>query len=113
MLYVISKSTFGDYCIHSIQFNSTWAKNPYGEDYAIVPDNMVEAILETRGFCDIELNEEGTEVVSFTPLEIPKIPEPEQEPTEIEKLQQENESLKSQITSLEDCLIEVGQVIYA
>ena len=74
---VISKETFGEYAIRDIQTNSAWSTNPYGEDYAVVPDDMVESIMETRGFCDIELNEEGTEVVSFTELEIPDIPEPE------------------------------------
>lgn len=78
---VISKATFGEYAVHDIQTNSTWSSNPYGEDYAVVPDDLVEGILATRGFCDIELNEDGTEVVSFTALEIPEIPEPEPEPS--------------------------------
>ena len=77
---VISKETFGEYAVHDIQTNSAWSTNPY-EDYAVVPDEMVESIMETRGFCDIELNEDGTEVVSFTAREIPDIPEPDPEPT--------------------------------
>lgn len=72
---VISKETFGEYAVHDIQTNSAWNTNPY-EDYAVVPDEMVEAIMETRGFCDVELNEDGTEVVSFVAREIPDIPEP-------------------------------------
>ena len=80
---VISKQTFGEYAVHDIQTNSAWAGNPYG-DYAVVPDEMVEEIMATRGFCDIELNEDGTEVASSTAREIPKIPEPEAEPTEDE-----------------------------
>lgn len=76
-LCVISKNTFGEYEIHSIQTNSGWSKNPYGEEYAIVPDDMVEDIKATKGFCDIVLNDDGTEVVSFTAREIPEIPEPE------------------------------------
>ena len=78
---IISKATYGDYAVRDIQTNSAWSGNPYGEDYAVVPDDMVEGILATRGFCDIELNEDGTEVVSFKALEIPEIPEPEPEPT--------------------------------
>lgn len=70
---VISKETFGRYAVRDIQTNSAWGANPYGEDYAVVPDEMVADILETKGFCDIELNEDGTEVVGFTPLEIPSI----------------------------------------
>ncbi|MBR6538112.1 MAG: hypothetical protein IKT67_13025 [Lachnospiraceae bacterium] len=79
---VISKATFGEYAVRDIQTNSAWSENPY-EDYAVVPDDMVLAIQETRGFCDIELNEDGTEVVEFTAREIPEIPEiPSEEPTE-------------------------------
>lgn len=83
---IISKETFGDYAVHDIQTNGAWSKNPYGESYVVVPDDMVEAIRETRGFCDIELSEDGTEVVAFTVLEIPEIPEPEAEPTPEERI---------------------------
>ena len=75
---VISKDTFGDYNMRDIQTNEAWTKNPY-EDYAVVPDDMISSIMETCGFCDIVLNEDGTEVVSFTAREIPEIP-PEDEP---------------------------------
>lgn len=70
---VISKATFGEYAVRDIQTNSAWSENPYS-DYAVVPDDMVVSILETRGFCDITLNEDGTEVLSFTAREIPEIP---------------------------------------
>lgn len=71
---VISKETMGEYAVRDIQTNSAWNANPYGEDYAVVPDDKVTAIMETRGFCDIVLNEDGTEVVEFTAREIPEIP---------------------------------------
>ena len=74
---VISKATRGEYLVHDIQTNSTWGKNPYGEDYAIVPDAMVPDIMATKGFCDIVLSEDGTEVVEFTAREIPEIPQEE------------------------------------
>ena len=77
---VISKATFGEYAVRDIQTNSGWGANPY-EDYAVVPDEMVPAIMETKGFCDIVLNEDGTEVVEFTAREIPNIPVAEAEPT--------------------------------
>lgn len=77
---VVSKATFGEYSVRDIQTNSAWSSNPYGEDYAIVPDEMVEGIMETCGFCDIELNEDGTEIVGFTALEKPEIPEPVPDP---------------------------------
>ncbi len=76
-LCVISLMTFSEYAVHDIQTNSSWRDNPYGDSYAVVPDDMVEDIMETHGFCDIVLNEDGTEVVSFTAREIPDIPEPE------------------------------------
>lgn len=71
---VISKATYGEYAVRDIQTNSAWSENPYGEDYAIVPDEMVPDIKATQGFCDIVLSEDGTEVVSFTAREIPDIP---------------------------------------
>lgn len=64
-----------------IETNSGWSENPYGEDYAIVPDEMMPGIMETRGFCDIVLSEDGTEVVEFTAREIPEIPTAKPEPT--------------------------------
>lgn len=76
---VISKVTYGDYAIRNIQTNSSWTSNPYGDEYAVVPPEMVEDIMATCGYCDIELNVDGTEVVSFTAREIPEIEEPEVE----------------------------------
>lgn len=78
---VISVETFGEYGVHSVQTSTAWSENPYSEGYAIVPDDMVQDIMDTRGFCDIELNEDGTEVISFAAREIPVIEEPEPEPT--------------------------------
>lgn len=69
---------------HDLQTNSSWSANPYGDDYAVVPDDMVEDIMGTFGYCDIELNEDGTEVVSFIATAIPVIEEPEYVPTEEE-----------------------------
>ena len=85
-LTVISLEVFGDYGVHDIQQNIAWGKNPYS-DYTEVPDEMVEDILATRGFCDIELNEDGTEVVSFIAREIPEIPEPEAEATQLDVIE--------------------------
>lgn len=82
---VISKSVYGEYAVRDIQTNSAWGSNPY-EEYAVVPDDMVTAIMETRGFCDITLNEDGTEVVSFTAREIPEIPTEEEPPSDIDIL---------------------------
>ena len=85
-LCVISKATYGDYEMHDVQTNSIWTENPYGEEYAIVPEDMVQDIMDTKGFCDIVLNNDNNEVVSFTAREIPKIPEPERPVSEAEQL---------------------------
>lgn len=74
MIYVISKSTFGDYKVRDIQCNANWDCCPYS-DYALIPESMVEGILATKGYCDITLNSAGTEVVSFTARSCPSVPE--------------------------------------
>lgn len=83
---VISKDVFGEYSVRDIQTNSSWETNPYNEGYAVVPDDMVKDIVATQGFCDIELNSDGTEIVSFTAREVPEIPKPEKKPTTEERL---------------------------
>lgn len=86
-LCVISKRTFGDCEIRDVQTNTAWTKNPYGDEYAIVPDEMVQDIMSTNGFCDIVLNKEGTEIVSFTARKVPEIPEPVTEPTQLDRIE--------------------------
>ena len=83
---VISINTYGENNMHDIQTNTAWSKNPYATNYAIVPDHMVQDIIETEGYCDITLNEDKTEIISFVAREIPE-PEPTPEPTpESEKM---------------------------
>ena len=106
---VISKATYGEYAVHDIQTNSAWSENPYGEEYAVVPDEMVPGIMETLGFCDIVLNEDETEVVSFTANEIPKIPTPENEPTSEERIAE----LEAQNEMLMSCVLEMSEIVYA
>ena len=105
---VISKDTFGEYAVHDIQTNSSWSANPY-EDYAVVPDDMVLAIQETKGFCDIKLTKDKTTVASFTAREIPEIPTPEPEPTPEERIAE----LEAQNTMLMECVLEMSEIIYA
>lgn len=100
---VVSKDTYGSYNVRDIQTNTSWLENPY-KDYAVVPDAMVPGIQATRGFCDIELNAEGTEIVSFTARSIPVIETPEQEPTESEQQWQA-------ITDLEIAQMEYWQAL--
>lgn len=99
---------------HDIQTNSAWGSNPYGDAYAVVPDDMVTAIQETRGFCDIELNEDETEIVGFTAREIPEIPEPPKEPTaeeRIAELEAQNADLANQVMMqsavMDELLVEI------
>lgn len=106
---VISKNTFGEYNARDIQTNSAWGSNPYGDGYAVVPDEMVAGILETRGFCDIELNEDGTGIVGFTAREIPEIPEAPHEPTAEERIAE----LESTNELLMQCIMEMSEIIYA
>lgn len=94
---VISKETFGEYGVRDIQTNSGWKGNPYGDAYALVPDDFVEDIFETRGFCDIELNEDGTEIISFIAREIPDIPKEEPKPTTEERLKALEKAMLEQI----------------
>ena len=73
MIYVISKATFGDYEVRDIQCNANWCSCPYS-DYALIPENMVEGILATKGYCDIVLTDDGSTVASFVAREIPSVP---------------------------------------
>jgi hypothetical protein len=74
MIYVISKSTFGNYNVRDIQCNANWDCCPYS-DYALIPESMVDGILTTKGYCDITLNSAGTEVASYKARTIPSVPE--------------------------------------
>lgn len=113
---VISKQTFivtdingEEHGLHEIQTNSAWSENPYGDSYAVVPDDMVLEIMETRGFCDIVLNKDGTEVVGFTAREIPEIPEEEPEPS----LEEQVAELRAQNEMLMTCILEMSEYVYA
>ena len=75
---VVALETRGEYNVRDIQTSKAWSKNPYPDTYAVVPDEMVPAIMETRGFFDITV-EDGV-VTGFTAREIPDIPAPDPEP---------------------------------
>lgn len=83
---VISKNTFGEFECRDVQTNSAWVENPYGDEYAVIPQDLIDGIVATCGFCDIELNDEGTEVVSFTAREIPNEITRAKQPTTEERL---------------------------
>jgi len=80
---VISKEGYGEHDRHDIQTNDSWLENPYGDEYATVPDEMVPGIQTTGGYCDIVLTKDGKEVASYTAREKPEpTPKPEPEPEE-------------------------------
>lgn len=101
-LCVISK-TANENGWRDLQKNSAWSANPYGEAFVVVPDDMVEAIMETYGYCNIELNEDGTEVASFEAKEIPVLPEPEPQATQLDLI----EAQVTYTAMMTDTLLEV------
>jgi hypothetical protein len=46
------------------------------DGFIAVPPELEGTVFECMGFCDIELNEDGTEIINITALEVPD-PEPE------------------------------------
>lgn len=94
--YFISINTSGKYGAHPI---FSYQDNTLREGLARIPDDMVEAIQETWGLCDLVLNDDETEVVNFTPREKPEIPEPTPEPT-----------LSERVTTVEEQLLATDEV---
>ena len=70
-----------------LQTNSSWSTNPDPDYFVVVRDELVPSIKETCGYCDIVLSEDGTEVIDFTPTEIPVIAEPEEVPTQLDMIE--------------------------
>lgn len=86
------------------------------KSFAIFPDSMIEGLLATEGFCELELSEDGKEVVSFTPLEIPEYAKKPTEPTAEERiaaLEEQNVALEEQNMMLMECILEMSEIIYA
>lgn len=81
---VVSKETYGEHHQHDIQTNDAWMENPYGDEYAVVPDEMVPAMMETDGYCDITYTADGKTVKSFVARAKPE-PKPDEpeEPGEV------------------------------
>lgn len=86
------------------------------ESFAIFPDSMIDELLATEGFCELELSEDGKEVISFTPLEIPDYAKEPTEPTAEERiaaLEEQNVALEEQNMMLMECILEMSEIIYA
>lgn len=106
---VISKEGYGEHERHDIQTNSAWSANPYGDEYAVVPDEMVPSIRETGGYCDLTYTEDGTEVASYTAREKPE-PKPAPEPEEPEE-EPTGESLESRVAAVETDLADLTAAV--
>lgn len=76
MVCVIMKESSGN-AAREIRTNVEYIEDQY-LDFAIVPPELVDGIVATNGFCDIELSEDEKTVVSFTAREIPTVPKPDQ-----------------------------------
>lgn len=57
-----------------------WDENQH-KSFAIFPDEMIDGIVACEAFCDLELNEDGTEVISFIALELPDFMKEVSEPS--------------------------------
>lgn len=102
------KREFPETSIRAMYEDDTRCVIEYSE--GVIDDNWRESTLE-----------EMEQDFGFNPFEPqPKPPEPDTKQEETEALQKENKLLKAQVGALaeqqeflEDCLIEIGQVVYA
>lgn len=102
--------------------------NPMGQPFpgcVALPDELLSAYLDTKGFCTLTVQDGAVtalvvdqEVLDAYNAEHPDV-EPEK-PVTLDDLQAENKRLKAQMelqsqqqTMLEDCLLEMADIVYA
>ncbi len=102
--------------------------NPMGQPFpgcVALPDELLSAYLDTKGFCTLTIEDGAVtalavdqEALDAYNAEHPEV-EPEK-PVTMEDLQAENKRLKAQMelqsqqqTMLEDCLLEMADIVYA
>lgn len=102
--------------------------NPMGQPFhgcVALPDELLSAYLDTKGFCTLTVQDGvvtaltvDQEALDAYNAEHPEV-EPEKSVT-VEDLQAENKRLKAQMelqsqrqTMLEDCLLEMADIVYA
>lgn len=102
--------------------------NPMGQPFpgcVALPDELLSAYLDTKGFCTLTIVDGAVtalavdqEALDAYNAEHPDV-EPEK-PVTVEDLQAENKRLKAQMelqsqkhTMLEDCLLEMADIVYA
>lgn len=71
MVNIIRKRISKIKAAKEIILNVEWDAEIY-KNFAIIPDNLLEGILATKGWCDLELSEDGKTVIGFTATEIPE-----------------------------------------
>lgn len=98
------------------QSHRRYPDNWSGEGWIPVPPHLEPRARAYCPYCELVI--EGGALVDIVPTERPPVPEPE--PTEVEKLQAEvarlraqNELQAQQQSFLEDCLLEMGNIVYA
>lgn len=74
MVCVIMKESLAN-SAKEIRTNVEYNEEQY-LDFAIVPPEIVDGIVATNGYCDLELSKDGKTVVSFTAREIPAVNAP-------------------------------------
>lgn len=102
--------------------------NPMGQPFpgcVALPDELLSAYLDTKGFCTITVQDGAVTalVVDQEALDAYNAEHPDVEPEKpvtLEDLQAENKRLKAQMelqsqqqTMLEDCLLEMADIVYA
>ena len=69
---------------HDLQTNSAWSANPYGDDYAEVLDELIDDAFATGGYLIPIFNEDETKMIDFVTIEIPVLPQPKPQPTQLD-----------------------------
>lgn len=102
--------------------------NPMGQPFpgcVALPDELLSAYLDTKGFCTLTIVDGAVTalVVDQEALDAYNAEHPDVEPEKpvtVEDLQAENKRLKAQMelqsqkhTMLEDCLLEMADIVYA
>lgn len=72
MACIIMKESYGDEYAREIRTDVEYIEEQY-LGFAVVPPELVNGIIDTKGYCDIELSEDGKTVVSFTARANPHI----------------------------------------
>lgn len=87
---------------YDIQKCSAWTAVP-SDDYAEVLDELVEGAFATGGYLIPTFNEDGTKMIDYKATEIPVLPEPDPQPTQLDLI----EAQVTYTAMMTDTLLEV------